>query len=406
VKGLGSAWPAARYAAVVLTVVLGVGAMPAAASAAGPAQHQPPASPTVSELWGVSCTSASACTAVGDRVSNTTGANIALVERWNGTAWTTQSTPVPAGAAASYFNAVSCTSASACTAVGQKTGDTGLGTLAEAWNGTAWTVQSTPNPSGASGSSLYAVSCTSASACTAVGYYVIGGVYEPLAEVWNGTAWTIQSVPAPTGAVVTGLAAVSCTSASACIATGDYVTGSLGSTNYAALVEVWNGTAWSIQSVPTPSDATTSALDGVSCTSASACTATGWYGTSAGVRETLAERWNGTTWTVQSTPNPSDATSSILDGVSCASSSACTSTGWYQTAAGVIETLAEVWNGTTWAIQPTPNRTGATSSYLFSVSCAAASVCKAAGYDLSPSYTALAEGINGTAWVIQSTPTG
>jgi hypothetical protein len=126
--------------------------------------------------------------------------------------------------------------------------------------------------------------------------------------------------------------------------------------------------------------------------------------TSTNATLTLAENWNGTTWTLQSTPTPSGATSSGLSGVSCTSASACTSVGWYGVSPGAYETLAETWNGTTWAIQSTPNRTAATSSYLFGVSCTSASACTATGYDLSPSYKALAERWNGTTWTLQSTP--
>jgi len=324
-------------------------ASPALADHGGGGGGQPPQGTALqSELYGASCTSASACTAVGDYVTNT-GASKTLAERWNGTAWTLQSTPNPSGA--SYLNGVSCTSASACTAVGWYVTSTNATlTLAENWNGTTWTLQSTPNPSGAAHSFLQDVACTSASACTATGYYATSaGVDQALAESWNGTTWTLQSTP-------------------------------------------------------TPSGATSSALSGVSCTSASACTATGYYATSAGVYQTLAETWNGTTWTLQSTPTPSGATSSALSGVSCTSASACTSVGWYGVSPGAYETLAETWNGTTWAIQSTPNRTAATSSYLFGVSCTSASACTATGYDLSPSYKALAERWNGTTWTLQSTP--
>lgn len=65
---------------------------------------------------------------------------------------------------------VSCGSASA--AVGHSTTSTGRTvTLAEWWNGTSWAIQTTPNPTGALGSELSAVSCSSASACIAVGFY-------------------------------------------------------------------------------------------------------------------------------------------------------------------------------------------------------------------------------------------
>ncbi len=44
--------------------------------------------------------------------------------------------------------------------------------LAEGWDGTKWAVQTTPNPTGASGDSdLSGISCASATACMAVGAY-------------------------------------------------------------------------------------------------------------------------------------------------------------------------------------------------------------------------------------------
>ena len=123
-----------------------------------------------SRLQGVSCTSATACTAVGSYY-NSAGERVTLAERWNGTGWKIQSTPNPTGGQHNSLQGISCTSATACTAVGNYVNSAGkLVTLAERWNGTAWTVQSTPNPSGAGGSYLKGVSCTSATACTAVGY--------------------------------------------------------------------------------------------------------------------------------------------------------------------------------------------------------------------------------------------
>ncbi len=356
-----------------------------------------------SELYGVSCSSASACTAVGDAVTSA-GASVTVAERWNGTAWAIQSTPSPSGAAATYLNGVSCAAASACTAVGQYVTSAGATVpLAERWNGTAWAVQSTPSPGGATASFLNAVSCASASACTAVGYSRTStGTTLPLAERWDGTAWAIQSMPTPGAATATYLLGVSCTSASACTATGFYLTSAGASVPVA---ERWNGTAWAIQSTPNPSGATASQLYGVSCAAASTCTAVGSYVTSAGATVPLAERWDGTTWAIQSTPTPSDAIASYLNGASCTSASACTAVGWYEVGPGEYETLAERWDGTAWAVQSTPNPSGATASYLFGVSCTAAPTCSAVGYDLNPSYTALAEGWNGTGWAIQSTPT-
>ncbi len=65
--------------------------------------------------------------------------------------------------------------------------------------GTAWTIQNTPNvvvPTG----QLYATSCSSPSACTAVGSYVSrSGLSAALAERWNGTARKRPQTPNPAG---------------------------------------------------------------------------------------------------------------------------------------------------------------------------------------------------------------
>ena len=46
--------------------------------------------------------------------------------------------------------------------------------------------------------------------------------------------------------------------------------------------------------------------------------------------KTVAERWNGKEWSVQTTPNPTAATHSLFEGVSCGSRIACTAVGsWY-----------------------------------------------------------------------------
>jgi len=72
--------------------------------------------------------------------------------------------------------------------------------LTELWDGASWTIQSTPNPTNGKDPVLNAVSCTSSTACTAAGDYTISaGVRVPLAEVWDGSGWSIQSTPAPTG---------------------------------------------------------------------------------------------------------------------------------------------------------------------------------------------------------------
>jgi hypothetical protein len=79
-------------------------------------------------------------------------------------------------------------------------------------------------------------------------------------------------------------------------------------------------------------------------------------------------------------PNPGGTFTSLVS-VSCTAADACTAVG-AQSPAGSAgnATLAETWNGSTWAVQPTVGQPGAAGSQLDAVSCVA-SACNAAGYD-------------------------
>jgi hypothetical protein len=181
--------------------------------------------------------------------------------------------PVPASASGGDLSGVSCTSASACTAVGEYyTSAPDPGALAESWNGTSWSLPATPNP--ITDGSLRAVSCTSASACTAVGNYgafAADATRSPvtMAETWDGTSWQTQHIPNPAGNPPTQLDGVSCISPLACSAVGnDSITG---------IAEAWNGTRWSLQTPASPAHTGGTDLTGVWCVSARACTAVGDY---------------------------------------------------------------------------------------------------------------------------------
>jgi hypothetical protein len=345
---------------------------------------------TASTLQGVSCTSATTCTAVG---TSTDSVGVTLAEAWNGTVWNVQATPNPTGARASKLQGVSCTSATTCTAVGNSTDSVGVGvTLAEAWNGTDWATEKTPSRPSSSGRKLEAVSCTSVHACTAVGSATDRvGAGVTLAEAWNGVAWTVQATPDQSGYVfVNNLWGVSCSSASACMAGGN-----------PRNTQAWNGTSWHREENPS------AVLYGLSCISASTCTAVGYAENSSRQTVSVAEGWNGNAWTVQATPSPPGATGSELEGVSCTSATTCTAVGYYTTSAGTAVTLAEVWNGTAWALESIPNPSGTTGNYLEGVSCASTSACIAVGTSTTSAGTGgtLAEAWDGTAWTVQATPT-
>jgi hypothetical protein len=213
------------------------------------------------------------------------------------------------------------------------------------------------------------VSCTSMTSCTAVGVLVPKPGSTPsltFATRWTGTSWIVEATPNPLGARQNSLSGVSCPTARACVAVGSSENGK----DTRLLVERWNGTSWSIQPALSPKHAKGTALTGVSCFSPIVCTAVGSYHDATGAQRTLAERWNGTSWAVQPTPNVKGSNS--LAGVSCPGLRTCTAVG---TGRGL--TLAERWTGKSWAIQPTPNRTG--TSELLGVSCPSLELCTAVG---------------------------
>jgi hypothetical protein len=348
-----------------------------------------------SQLAGVSCISASSCTAVGD---NRTSPETTLVESWNGSTWSVVSSPNQ-GDDSSQLAAVSCVSASSCTAVGtyqaydQSNDSFYQQTLAESWNGSTWSVVSSPDQGSDWDNELAAVTCRSASSCTTVGYYDYQGEYaQTLLESWNGSTLSVGT-SANYVTSTDALSGVSCVSASFCVAVGSYLdTAHVSRT----LIESWNGTTWSLVTSPNKFS-NDNVLTSVSCVSAKFCVAVGSW---ADARATLVESWNGSTWSVV----PSPSTSSIdqqLDGVSCVSASFCVADGFTSNA-----TLVESWNGSKWSIVSSPNP--ASIQNLDGVSCASASFCVAVGFYVVPSDEAprqtLVESWNGSAWSIVSSP--
>jgi hypothetical protein len=342
---------------------------------------QEPSAPTgakFSDLFGVSCSSSSECMGVG-YFENSSEKNVPLAEKWNGTAWSAQEPPAPTAAKFSDLRGASCTSSTECIAVGAFENSSEKNVpLAEKWNGTAWSAQEPPAPTAAKFSYLFGVSCTSSTTCIAVGFIEnSSGTWVPLAEKWNDTAWSAQEPPAPTGAIASRLYGVSCTSSTECIAVGGFENSS---EKDVPLAEKWNGTAWSAQEPPAPTGATSSDLSDVSCASSTACIAVGEFENSSEKDVTLAEKWNGTAWSAQEPPAPTGSVASRLYGVSCTSSTECIAVGEFENSSDTWGPLAEKWNGTAWSAQEPPAPTGATSSDLSGVSCASPAECIAVGY--------------------------
>jgi hypothetical protein len=343
-------------------------------------------------LSGLSCPSASFCAAVGSNMDSLpNGIERTLAESWNGSAWSAVPSPNHFQGSTENFNmldAVSCLSATACTAVGNWRQDTSEKTpqaLVESWNGTKWSIVTSPDAGGTGDTNMLAgVSCVSASFCTAVGSYypsIFNEEGKPLVETWNGTKWSV--VPAPLDGATSSLDSVSCVSASSCTAVGSFLASS--GSQAQTLVESWNGTTWSLVSSPNmgTADEELNELNGVSCVSASSCTAVGQFD-----GNTLVESWDGTTWSIVTSPNGASFSNNNLDSVSCVSASSCTATG--SSGSG---TLVESWDGTAWSVVTSPDGpvAPATDNALLGVSCLAASCTAAGGYTSSTNQLTLIE---------------
>jgi hypothetical protein len=155
-----------------------------------------------------------------------------LAERLDGRTWSTVPMVDRSGPHDNQPLGVACTSATSCIAVGLTSGQFSDGvTLIERWDGHAWSIETSPNKQGAANSGLVSISCVSANDCWAAG----GAAIPPLdsssrgvtlIEHWNGHSWSVSSSPNAAQRRVSGLNAVACAPTGGCVAVGsDYSQG-------------------------------------------------------------------------------------------------------------------------------------------------------------------------------------
>jgi hypothetical protein len=87
--------------------------------------------------------------------------------------------------------------------------------------------------------------------------------------------------------------------------------------------------AWAVQRTARPPDSKGYVFAGVSCTTRRDCTIVGWFDTRGRgtASRLLIEHWDGSRWSIRRTPLPIGSRDSMLSGVSCRTSAACTAVG-------------------------------------------------------------------------------
>jgi hypothetical protein len=313
---------------------------------------------TASWLNGVGAVSDANVWAVGAQVPIGQKNQRTLIEHWNGTGWAVQpSGNEGASTTLNELSAISVVSARNIWAVGDHGGPAPekRRPLIEHWNGSSWHI--TPSPDLGSGDHfLTGVTAVSPSDVWAVGWTGIDS-YEidtPIAEHWNGSVWSVVTVPIPpTGTFGPGseFYAVSGSATSDVWAVG--LTGP-GNAGARPLVEHWNGSRWTIVTIPTVvSTWNNQYLEGVSSKATSDVWVVGTQQPNLYNFAGLVEHWNGNAWTVIPSADPPGSSSDVLHAVSEVSNTDVWAVG-NDDINSVIGTLVEHWNGSAWSVVPSP----------------------------------------------------
>jgi hypothetical protein len=343
-----------------------------------------------SQLDSVSCLPSAVCAAVGSTALGLKDEELEkdqLVIGLSPGGWSSFATsPLAAGRAKPELTGVSCTRLTSCTAVGYSVtpgycepGSCNAYPLTEQWNGKAWS----PGEGAVTGriDAFSAVSCTSRSFCVAVGNTTMGEFSSnplPLAESWNGAAWSVM--PNAAASEVGDLEGVSCVSSSFCVAVG-LVSAAGGG------IETWNGTEWS-EDPSAPSAVSFANLSSVSCVGGkpTSCTVVGHlYGNERGTP--LIAESSGGKWTKASAAAPAGGGKVSLTSVSCVARGRCAAVGSDEFGEESIKTVVYVERAGHWSLVPSANATTGF-TLLDGVSCTPVSfarqgACVAVGYSYS-----------------------
>jgi hypothetical protein len=302
-------------------------------------------------LAAVDASAADNAWAVGYYIGNE-GVYETLSEHWDGSAWTLVEAP-NVGETGDWLYGVAAVSPSEAWAVGTTAGpvDTYTSTtLIEQWTGSAWSMVPSPNPSkdpiyGAN--QLYDVRAFAPDDVWAVGWQWTPIGSAPLVERWDGRKW--RESPTPDDEY-RQLQALDGTSSSNIWAMGYSFNFDDG---FQALTMHWDGRTWAV--IPTPTLPDDIYLNDVAVVSATDVWAVG-YSLPANLDiQPQFLHWDGAAWAVVPSPHLS-STYNYLQSIAAVSANRVWAAGYRTVDDHEVVTFVERWNGTQWRIESTPNR--------------------------------------------------
>lgn len=289
----------------------------------------------------VACTGPKACLAVG---ADTNGNGVAAVTTNGGSTWDTQ--PLPQGV--STLNAVTCATATHCIAVGEGA------VLSTTDGGSTWTLHTPP-----ADTTLLGVTCVTKEVCLTTGVTPDpGGPYAGvvLRSTDGGSTWGVVDMPQGT----LGLGAVTCPTATRCIAVGATI-----------MTSDDGGATWQQRAV----DGGVDTLRSITCSSATHCVAVGpnsdgEFNPTAPATAVVTND-GGTTWSQLPLP----AGTAALEQVTCATATECFAGGpaFGASTGATFEVTTD--GGTTWTPASPPEGLSA----ITDLSCPAANDCVVVG---------------------------
>jgi hypothetical protein len=258
-----------------------------------------PSSVIAGGLFGVAGVASNDVWAVGFTIPQASLFAQALIEHWDGSQWSLFANPVaPVGSQLYGVTAIAANNVWAVGVFGP-----GNTELVEHFDGAEWHIVTSPAFMANGG--LQSVSASSSTDVWAVGEMHWRGVdgFNPAPEAlhFDGNSWTRAALPKPASAPLgSGLLSVTAVAPDNVWAVGFGTTGKdpriLGTT----LIEHFNGTSWSIVTSPVPPGGS---LAGVAAVSANDIWAVGSIMGTNNVDRTLTLHFDGTSWSVIASPN-------------------------------------------------------------------------------------------------------